>query len=108
LVNSKFQFNICQLRLEIFTVKKKTKSKTIYDPQYEHIITRLRDARKEAGLKQEYVADKIGKYASYLSKIENGDRRVDVLELLELADLYKKDIDFFVPKNKKLQKVDEN
>jgi len=76
---------------------KKQKIKTIYDPKYEYIISKLKKARKDAGFKQEYVADKIGKYASYLSKIENGDRRVDILELIELAKLYDKDITFFVP-----------
>ena len=75
----------------------KTQSKTIYDPKYEHIIKKLKIARKEAGFKQEYVADKISKYASYVSKIENGDRRLDVIELIELAQLYKKDINFFIP-----------
>lgn len=76
---------------------KKQRIKTIYDPKYEYIISRLKKARKEAGFKQEYVADRIGKYASYLSKIENGDRRIDILELIELAKLYNKDINYFVP-----------
>jgi transcriptional regulator with XRE-family HTH domain len=75
--------------------KKKTKS--IHSPQYEYIVLKLRQARREAGLKQQVVADKLGKYESYLSKIENGDRRVDILELVELATVYKKDLNFFVP-----------
>jgi len=75
----------------------KTPTKTIYDPKYEYIIKRLKEARKEAGFKQEYVADKINKYASYVSKIENGDRRLDVIELIELAQLYNKDIGYFIP-----------
>ncbi len=73
------------------------RNKTIYTKQYEFIISKLRQARKEAGLKQQVVADKIGKYESYLSKIENGDRRIDILELVELAEIYKKPLDFFVP-----------
>lgn len=75
----------------------KTSTKTIYDPKYDHIIKKLKSARKEAGFKQEYVADKIKKYASYVSKIENGDRRLDVIELIELAKLYQKDINYFIP-----------
>lgn len=78
----------------------KSKLKSIYDPKYEYIIKKLKQARLEAGLKQEYVATKINKYASYLSKIENGDRRLDVLELIELAELYNKDITYFVPVKK--------
>ena len=79
----------------------KKKSKTIYSTEYEYIITKLKEARKEAGLNQMAVADKLGKYETYLSKIENGDRRVDILELSELADIYNKPIDYFVPKKKK-------
>lgn len=72
--------------------KKKSINKSIYSPKYEEIITRLRKARRDAGLKQDYVADELGKYASYLSKIEHGDRRLDVIELLELAEMYKRDV----------------
>jgi transcriptional regulator with XRE-family HTH domain len=77
--------------------KQKSNVKSIYDPKYDYIIKRLKVARKEAGFKQEYVAERIKKYASYISKIENGDRRLDVIELIELAALYKKDINFFIP-----------
>jgi transcriptional regulator with XRE-family HTH domain len=78
------------------------KSKSIYNPDYEYIITKLKEARIESGLKQEAVAEKIGKYQSYLSKIENGDRRIDVLELSELADIYNKELDYFVKRKKKI------
>ena len=43
-------------------------------------------ARERAGLKQSDVAAKLGVPASYLSKIENGTRRLDVIELLQIAD----------------------
>jgi len=71
--------------------------KTIYEPEYEHIVTQLRKARKESKLRQQTVSDQIGKYESYLSKIEHGDRRIDVLELMKLAKIYGKELDYFVP-----------
>ena len=43
-------------------------------------------ARERAGLKQSDVAAKLGMPASYLSKIENGTRRLDVIELLHIAE----------------------
>lgn len=43
-------------------------------------------ARERAGLKQSDVAAKLGMPASYLSKIENGTRRLDVIELIQIAD----------------------
>lgn len=43
-------------------------------------------ARQRAGLKQAELANKLGLPASYLSKIENGTRRLDVIELVAIAD----------------------
>jgi len=43
-------------------------------------------ARERANLKQSEVAAKLKLPASYLSKIENGTRRLDVIELIQIAD----------------------
>lgn len=43
-------------------------------------------AREKAGLKQSDVAARLGLPASYLSKIENGTRRLDVIELVQIAE----------------------
>ncbi len=43
------------------------------------------EARKESGLTQNQVARLLHKNQSYISKYENGERRLDVLEFLELA-----------------------
>jgi transcriptional regulator with XRE-family HTH domain len=43
-------------------------------------------ARERAGLKQSDVAAKLALPASYLSKIENGTRRLDVIELVRIAE----------------------
>jgi transcriptional regulator with XRE-family HTH domain len=43
-------------------------------------------ARERAGLKQSEVAARLGLPASYLSKIENGTRRLDVIELIQIAE----------------------
>ena len=43
-------------------------------------------ARERAGLKQSDVAARLGLPASYLSKIENGTRRLDVIELVRIAE----------------------
>jgi transcriptional regulator with XRE-family HTH domain len=43
-------------------------------------------ARERAKLKQSDVAARLGLPASYLSKIENGTRRLDVIELIRIAE----------------------
>jgi hypothetical protein len=43
------------------------------------------------------VAAALGRPQSFISKCESGERRVDIVELSELATLYGKPIRFFVP-----------
>jgi transcriptional regulator with XRE-family HTH domain len=71
-------------------------TKSIHSNEYKNVIKRLQEARKEAGFMQSEVAEKLKKPQSYISKIERGERRVDVAELSILAKLYKKDISFFI------------
>ena len=70
--------------------------KSIYGTEYKKVVENLRKARIGAGLRQEDVAQKLGKPQSYISKIERGERRIDVVELKAFARLYKKSLDFFV------------
>ena len=71
-------------------------SKSIYSKDYRNVIKNLKKARLDVELKQEEVALKLKKPQSYISKIERGERRVDIAELKELAKIYKKDITFFL------------
>lgn len=51
----------------------------------------LVSARERAGMKQSEVAAKLGLPASYLSKIEKGTRRLDVIELVLIAEAIEAD-----------------
>jgi len=70
--------------------------RAIYTKDHNEIVARLKKARFEAGISQVGVADMLGKTQSYVSKIESGQRRFDVLQLKEFAKLYKKPLDYFV------------
>jgi transcriptional regulator with XRE-family HTH domain len=56
---------------------------------------RLREARKYLGLKQEEVATYLKIPRTALTDIENGQRRVEVIELTRLAKLYRQPVAFF-------------
>jgi transcriptional regulator with XRE-family HTH domain len=70
--------------------------KSIYDKDYREIIGRLKKARIDAGLSQQAVADKLKRPQSYISKIESGERRLDVVELKKFAKIYNKASSYFL------------
>lgn len=71
-------------------------AKTIYSKEHRGLVERLKKARKEAGLDQEDAAKLLGVSQSYISKMESGQRRIDIVQLKRFAKLYKKQIDYFI------------
>ena len=62
--------------------------KTIYDERYVRLIERLKQRRQELGLRQEQVARKFHRSRTWVSKVEQRERRLDVVELQDLCDFY--------------------
>ena len=56
--------------------------------KYDDLLRTLRDVRKEARMTQSQVARKFGTHASFISKCESGERRIDVIELTEFCRHY--------------------
>ena len=73
----------------------------MHTKRYRAFLERLRQARTEAGLTQEQVAKALGRTQTWVSNSELGERRVDVVELEDLAALYRKDLNWFVPPRRK-------
>lgn len=71
-------------------------SRTIQTKEYAIFIERMKKARAESGLKQIDVAKKMKRPQSYISRVESGEYRLDILELKNFAKLYKKSIDYFI------------
>jgi len=61
------------------------------------LCRRLRDARERAGLSQTEAATALGKPQNYVSKSETSQRRIDPLELADLAALYGTTLTALVP-----------
>ena len=70
--------------------------RSLHSEAYQRFLMRLRRARRAAGLTQWEVGRRLGRPQSYVSKCESGERRVDVVELVEFAKLYSRRLDFFV------------
>lgn len=70
--------------------------KPLYSRDQRRLVQRLKTAREECRMHQKEVAKRLGRSQSYVSKIESGQRRVDVLQLKELARVYKKDLTYFI------------
>jgi ribosome-binding protein aMBF1 (putative translation factor) len=78
--------------------KKKTSEPRLspkHGSAYAALTARLRQAREAAGLSQTEAARRLGKPQSFISKCESGSRRLDVLELKTLAELYGTELSFF-------------
>ncbi len=66
--------------------------KSQHTAEYRRLVEALRRARERAGLTQEQVAQRLELYASFVSKCESGERRLDVVELAAFCRLYGVDI----------------
>lgn len=66
-------------------------SKSAFSDAHQILVEQLTAARKQSGMKQEELAALIGKDQSYISNIERGQRRVDVMEFIVLARALKTD-----------------
>lgn len=73
-----------------------TMVKTIFSKDHKYVVEQLKKARQEAGLDQVEVAKLLGKTQSHVSKVEAGQRRIDIVALKEFAKLYKKPLNFFI------------
>jgi transcriptional regulator with XRE-family HTH domain len=60
-------------------------SRTLRSRRQEALRTFLIERRTKAGLTQTELAKRLGEYQSFVARIESGQRRIDVVELLDLA-----------------------
>lgn len=59
---------------------------------YDVFRTLVRELREGSGLSQEAFSRRLGRPISFMGKIENGTRRLDVIELIEIAAAVDADI----------------
>jgi transcriptional regulator with XRE-family HTH domain len=59
--------------------------KSLKSPEYERLIALLVAVRKKADIRQQALAKKLGKPQSFVAKYEGGERRIDVVEFIEIV-----------------------
>jgi HTH-type transcriptional regulator/antitoxin HipB len=61
-------------------------SRTLRSSRQKKLVALIIAERKAAGLSQAEVAKKLRRYQSVVANIESGERRIDVVEFLEIAE----------------------
>lgn len=61
--------------------------KAIFSTGQKNLQDLLRKMREEAGLTQIQMAEKLKQPQSFISKIESGERRLDLIELRQICDV---------------------
>jgi transcriptional regulator with XRE-family HTH domain len=72
--------------------------RSVYTAAYQRMLRALQKARQDAGLTQVQVAKKLKRPQSFVSNCESGERRVDLIEAWEFAQLYECSVLDFLPK----------
>lgn len=60
---------------------------SVYSDEYRMVIKALRDARLASQITQERLARSLGKPQSFIAKVENGERRLDIVEFVHFCRL---------------------
>jgi transcriptional regulator with XRE-family HTH domain len=60
-------------------------AKSLHTPEYEYFRSLLIAAREKKGLTQADVSARLARPQSFVSKYESGERRLDVVEFLEVC-----------------------
>lgn len=60
-------------------------ARSVFTKKYDQFRQSLIQARKAAGMTQAALAQKLSRPQSFVSKFERGERRLDVIEFLDIA-----------------------
>jgi len=66
---------------------KKRLTKSLYTSEWEALLGLLKELREAQGLTQEQLAKKLGRPQSMVSKIEAGERKLDVVQFIDYLQI---------------------
>jgi transcriptional regulator with XRE-family HTH domain len=76
--------------------------KSIYSEDYALFLQLLRDVRTKVGITQEELAERLKQTQSFISKVERGERRLDIVELMAFCKALGISFQYFVTQFEKL------
>lgn len=62
-------------------------ARSTHHQDYQSFLTLLRDLRLRAGVTQLELGERLGNTQTFVSKVERGERRVDVVEFVEICQM---------------------
>jgi hypothetical protein len=81
LAHFRFQTGFGNLRF----ISPEALTKSVFTPTYARFRELLIEAREKSDLTQSDLAERLGRPQSYVSKFERGERRLDIVEFIEVA-----------------------
>ncbi|MBW8639167.1 helix-turn-helix domain-containing protein [Hoeflea sp. WL0058] len=67
-------------------------AKSVHTNRHKLVASALAAQRRAMGMTQAEVARALGRHQPFIANIESGERRVDLVELLDIADIIKLDV----------------
>ena len=61
--------------------------KTLGSTRHKFLVELIVKKREALHMSQVELAEKLGQYQSFVARLESGQRRIDVIEFIQLADL---------------------
>lgn len=74
----------------------KSRTSSLHDDAYALVVQLLVDKRTKTGMSQQAVADALGWNQSTIARIESVQRRMDIVELIRIANVVGFDVSRFV------------
>ena len=72
--------------------------KTLVTERHQRLIALIIEAREKSGMTQTDLADALGEYQSFDARLESGQRRLNVIEFIRLAEVLDFDLTEMISK----------
>ncbi|MFA6232168.1 MAG: helix-turn-helix domain-containing protein [Rhodanobacter sp.] len=92
-----YQNSLCwtipERTLALVYLGEQVSSVSTHHPHYQLLTKLLREVREQRGLSQVELAERLGNTQTFVSKVERGERRLDVVELIEFCEAMEVPVD---------------